>query len=87
MPGNLVRTTTYFDPYLLDYIKRMAVDEKKTIYEVINTKLGSALGVQPAAITAETAQKPFSFRKVFGTFDLGLRKQKITRADAYEDGI
>lgn len=84
MTGNLVRTTTYFDPYILDYIKRMAVDQNKTIYEVINAKLGSALGVQPVAITA---QKSFNFRKVFGTFDLGLRKQKITRADAYEDGI
>lgn len=87
MTGALVRTTTYFDPDLLDYIKRVAIDEKKTIYEVINTKLGSVLGVRPAAITAKTVKKPFNFRNVFGTFDLGLRKQKINRADAYKDGI
>lgn len=82
MATTLVRTTTYFDPDLLVRLKKMAIDEDKRFYELLNEKLEQAITTiqhEPA-----TPIKPFSFTQKYGAFALGLKKKKIHRSDAYE---
>lgn len=79
---NLIRTTTYFDPTLLNMAKKQAIDEGKSLYEVINEALKRLLGVK-SIVKAGDITKPFSYKDVFPTFKLGLGNKKIKRADAY----
>lgn len=82
MATNLVRTTTYFDPDLLIRLKKMAIDEDKRFYEFLNEKLEQAL--MDKKPTTKKQEEPFIFTKKYSTFNLGLKKKKLTRADAYE---
>jgi len=82
MATTLVRTTTYFDPDLLIRLKKMAIDEDKRFYELINEKLEQAITAPPSG--APTTQKPFSYTQKYSTFALGLKKKKLRRSDAYE---
>lgn len=81
MPNNLVRTTTYFDPKLLNLAKKQAIDEGKSFYEFLNEKLLQGMElVIPKRVAPK--QKKFVFDKVFKTFPLGFKNVK--REDAYE---
>ena len=83
MTNNLIRTTTYFDLDILMTLKRQAVDERRPFYAVMNDALGKK--VQGATQHAlKVTQKKWRYEDVFGTFDLSLRKKKLTRADFYE---
>lgn len=79
---NLVRTTTYFDPTLLNLAKKQAIDEGKNLYEVINEALGKLLGVKGLTKTG-VATKHFRYNDIFPTFKLGLGRKRIKRTDAY----
>ena len=84
MPSTMTRTTTYFDKKILHLAKKEAIDKGMTLYQVLNEKLGKSFGVNPSSKSVKI-RPGFRFEDVFGTFDLGLRKQKLTRADYYED--
>ncbi len=79
---NLVRTTTYFDPTLLNMAKKQAIDEGKSLYEVINEALRKRLGVK-ALIKTRDITRHVSYKNIFPTFKLGLGRKKIKRSDAY----
>lgn len=82
MATPLVRTTTYFNPDLLMRLKKMAIDEDKRFYELLNEKLEQAIITIKHEPVAPT--KSFSFTQKYSTFALGLKKKKIHRSDAYE---
>lgn len=84
MSTGLVRTTTYFDENLLAYAKKMAIDEGKSLYEVLNEKLSKAFGL--TVVKAKTTStKKLSYEELFGPpFKSGLLKKHLTRADYYE---
>ena len=82
MAPTLVRTTTYFDPELLTRLKKMAIDEDKRFYELINEKLEQAITTPPNE--SITPQKPFFYTQKYSTFALGLKKKSLRRSDAYE---
>lgn len=84
MTNNLVRTTTYFDPQILDQLKTAAIDSDKSFYEVLNEKLAKGLGMH-FATKSQVVHKKINFEEVFGTFDLGCRDKIFTRADAYDE--
>ncbi|MBI3576903.1 hypothetical protein HY086_02620 [Candidatus Gottesmanbacteria bacterium] len=83
MTNNLIRTTTYFDPGILMMLKKQAIDERRPFYAVMNDTLGSKVpGFKRHARKA--TQKKWRYEDVFSTFDLGLKRRKIRRSDAYE---
>lgn len=82
MSTPLVRTTTYFNPDLLVRLKKMAIDENKRFYELLNEKLEQ--GFTTSVSAKKTATKPFSFTDRYSTFPLKLKAKKITRNMAYE---
>lgn len=80
-----MRTTTYFDEALLAHAKKLAIDERKSLYEVLNEKLSEALGVVVARTQSTSLPQKFSLDKTFGPpFKLGLKNRHLTRADYYE---
>lgn len=84
MSAGLVRTTTYFDESLLTQAKRLALDQQKSLYKVLNEKLGEALGIKPLAGMGKFP-RTINLEEVFGPpFNLGLKKKKFVRADYYE---
>lgn len=82
MNTNLVRTTTYFDPTLLNLAKKHAIDEGKSLYEIINEALQKLLNQQQTIIQVKTAT--FENIKTFPTYKLGLKKKVLKRSDAYD---
>lgn len=82
MSINLVRTTTYFDPDLLNLAKKQAIDEGKSLYEVINEALRNLLNKEKASIQEITTIS--QYKKLIPTYKLGLKKKVIKRNDAYE---
>lgn len=84
MTKDLVRTTTYFDPTLLNFLKKLAIDQEKSFYEVLNESLKETLGLKtPRKLPTKTGS--LRYEEIFGPpLNLGLKKKKITRADAYE---
>ncbi len=82
MPVNYVRTTTYFEPTLLNIARKQAIDEEMSFYEYLNQKLREAiLNIKPMPIIS--GRKP-TYEELFGA-PLGgkLKKQNLTRADYY----
>ncbi len=82
MATTLVRTTTYFDPDLLMRLKKMAIDDGKRFYELLNEKLEQAMTMSPTHTAVAT--KPFSFTERYSTFPMKMKVKKITRQMAYE---
>lgn len=82
MAIQLVRTTTYFHPDLLMRLKKMAIDENKRFYELLNEKLEQS--ITTTVSTKKTATKPFSFTDRYSPFSMKMKVKKITRPVAYE---
>jgi hypothetical protein len=82
MTNPLVRTTTYFDPRLLNLAKKQAIDEGKSLYEIINHALQKLLE-QKTTVVQKTILA-FDYKQIFPTYKLGLRKRAVKRSDAYE---
>mgnify|MGYP001563305662 CR=1 FL=1 len=83
MSTNLVRTTTYFDPNLLNRAKKQAIDEGKSLYELINEALQQKL-LNKQMGTMRTTINRLNLSKIFPTYKLGLMSARIRRSDAYE---
>lgn len=82
MGNNLVRTTTYIENDVLNLAKKKAIDENKTFYELINEALKIKLSIP---ITNKNLKRePLHYEKLFPTYNMGSRKRKIRRIDAYE---
>lgn len=85
MSNNMIRTTTYYDASLLRQAKKMAIDEGKNLYEVLNQGLRLLIQSTNTASAKGVPQKKPSYRDLVGPpLNLGLKKKIITRADAYE---
>jgi hypothetical protein len=85
MPTGLVRTTTYFDANLLARAKKRAIDEQKSLYELLNEAVVRLLAAVPYKASPTVLPQKFSLDKVFGPpFKSGLKKKFLTRADYYE---
>jgi hypothetical protein len=84
MNGHLIRTTSYLDPLLHDQARKLAIDEKKHFYEILNEALTILISTKGNLRAIPVRRKPFKFEEHFSAFSLGLKKKKITRADAYE---
>jgi len=82
MNNQLVRTTTYFDPNLLNLAKKKAIDEGKSLYEIINEGLKIRLNLSTKK--SRLAKKRLSYKKLFPVYELGSPNRKIHRKDAYE---
>jgi len=82
MSNQLVRTTTYFDPNLLNLAKKRAIDEGKSLYELINEGLKIRLNLSPKK--NKLTKKCLSYEKLFPVYELGSSHKKICRKDAYE---
>lgn len=76
MTEQLTKTTVYLDKYLLFLSKKRALEEGKTLKQVIKEALGKHLGI--------TLAKAPSKKINFGGYDLGKIKGKLTRQEIYE---
>ena len=83
MSSHLIRTTTYFDPNLLNRAKKQAIDEGKSLYELINEALQQKL-LNKQGGTMQTTVNRLKVNKIFPTYKLGLMSTRVRRSDAYE---
>lgn len=83
MANNLVRTTTYIEPQLLNWAKKKAIDEGMSFYELVNQALRRMfMNWEPVVADKLESAK---YEDIFGApLNFRLNKRRLTRADYYE---
>lgn len=80
--NNLVRLTSYYPEDLVATAKRLALDQKRSLYEVLSEALRHYIYSSPQ--TAKN-DKPFKLEDYFGPpFKAGVKKKNLTRKDFYD---
>lgn len=81
--GQLTRTTIQIEEELLKEAKKRAIDEAKTLRELIKEALEEKLGKPKKR--AKRKRKNLRFEDIFEAWDLGGIKGRLSREEIYED--